>query len=81
MLISQSEEKEILVVFIELNKRQQNIKKRVAHSPPSVANLGYMSVINYLRFAVLSAIYVNSHIYPHCKFINKPFLLIGQQGV
>ena len=48
MLISQSEEKEILVVFIELNKRQQNIKKRVAHSPPSVANLGYMSVINYL---------------------------------
>ena len=40
-----------------------------------------MSVINYLRFAILGAIHVNSPIYPHSKFINKPFLLIGQQGV
>ena len=81
MLISQCEEEEVLVVFVELNKRQQNIKKRVAHSPSSVAYLCDMSVINNLRLAVLGAIHIYSPVYPHGKLIYKPFLLLCQQSV
>ena len=81
MLIPQCEKEEVLVVFVELNERQQHVEKRVAHSSSSVANLCNMPVINNLRLAVLGAIYIYSPVYPHGKLIDKPFLLFCQQRV
>ena len=79
MNIAKDIEEEILVVLVELHQRQKDVEEGIAQMLPSLANLGYLLVIdNACLVSLVVMEYYYSTIYPYGKLIDEILLLLSQ---
>ena len=77
--VAQHEEKEVLIVAVELLQRQQDIKEGVALLQPPVRHVLHQLLLHHIALGMSVTKHNNGPIHPHGQLIDKVILLRRQQ--